>query len=69
MMSTAAQLLSSDLTEGYHRRLRFRRASSLPNIEKMKLQPAGKPYRRDRVLRRIIQMNLDAAVARIGGRQ
>ncbi|WP_437342004.1 DUF7301 family protein [Ewingella docleensis] len=69
MMRTTAQLLSSALTEGYHRRLRFRQASSLPYIEKMKLQPVGKPYRRDRVLRRIIQMNLDAAVARIGGRQ
>lgn len=69
MMSTTAQLLSSDLTEGYYRRLRFRQSSSLPVREKMKLQPSGKPYRRDRVLRRIIQMNLEAAIARIGGRQ
>lgn len=57
-MSTAEQILSADIKESSARHVRYWMASSLPPIERHREKPKPKSYRRDRVMRRIIRLNM-----------
>lgn len=64
-MTTASELISRDLLEWGNLQKRYWNASSLPRVERFKHNPKRKQYRRDRVLIRILQLNIDATRNRI----
>ncbi|WP_427145671.1 DUF7301 family protein [Serratia marcescens] len=64
-MTTATELISRDLLEWDNLQKRYWCASSLPRAERFKHNPKRKQYRRDRVLIRLLKLNIDAARNRI----
>ncbi|WP_447868040.1 DUF7301 family protein [Rahnella bonaserana] len=65
-MSTTRQLINSDLNENASRNRNYFRSSSLSYFLRHKHMPVKKPYRRDRVLIRIMQMDMEKTVREIG---
>ncbi|MCK1966850.1 hypothetical protein MT962_000636 [Franconibacter sp. IITDAS19] len=61
-MSTTADLIAADLKESSVRGKRYRQSSSLSQHEKYEHRPKPRPYRRDRVLRKLMNINMQAAV-------
>ncbi|OAH25345.1 DUF7301 family protein [Serratia marcescens] len=64
-MTTASELISRDLLEWDNLQKRYWNASSLPHVERFKHNPKRKQYRRDRVLIRILKLNIDSTRNRI----
>ncbi|HGB0611966.1 TPA: hypothetical protein ACIT3S_000075 [Salmonella enterica subsp. enterica serovar Virchow] len=60
MMSTVEQLLNADMKEAAARKKQYMSSSNLPLLEKVAAYPRPKKSPRDRVLRRILSMKLDA---------
>ncbi|EDW8799688.1 hypothetical protein A5606_003147 [Salmonella enterica subsp. enterica serovar Oakland] len=58
MMSTLAQLINADLEESGSRHYRYWKASRLPTRERYKRRPKPKSSQRDRVLKRLMQINM-----------
>ncbi|AAL15503.1 hypothetical protein FZS32_07615 [Salmonella enterica] len=58
MMSTLAQLINADLEESGARHYRYWKASGLPTRERYKRRPKPKSSQRDRVLKRLMQINM-----------
>ncbi|ECL1456419.1 hypothetical protein FPM78_22955 [Salmonella enterica] len=58
MMSTLAQLINADLEESGARHYRYWKASRLPIRERYKRRPKPKNRPRDRVLKRLMQINM-----------
>lgn len=61
-MSTTAELIAADLKEHSARRQRYWQSSSLSTREKIKHRCKLKSYRRDRVLFKLMDINMKAAV-------
>lgn len=59
-MSTVEQLLNADMKEAAARKKQYMSSSNLPLLEKVAAHPRPKKSPRDRVLRRILSMKLDA---------
>ncbi|MFZ4167637.1 DUF7301 family protein [Enterobacter ludwigii] len=57
-MSTLAQLINADLEESGVRLYRYWKASSLPTRERYKRRPKPKRSPRDRVLKRLMGINM-----------
>lgn len=70
-MSTTADLISADLKERSARNQLYWQSSSLSMREKIKYRGKGKSYRRNRVLFRLIDINMKAMVriARVKSQQ
>lgn len=64
--STVQELLQADIAEAAARTNRFRSQSSLPRIDKLRYRPNGIKWRRDRVMRHILQLNMKKAMKDIG---
>ncbi|WP_446689125.1 DUF7301 family protein [Serratia fonticola] len=60
-MTTAEELFQHDLREAACRHNRYWKASSLPTIERFKRKPNPPKSPRDRVLIKILRMNVMAA--------
>ncbi|HAE6203120.1 TPA_asm: hypothetical protein G4I96_000632 [Salmonella enterica subsp. diarizonae serovar 50:l,v:z35] len=58
MMSTLAQLINADLEESGARHYRYWKASRLPIRERYKHRPKPKRIPRDRVLKRLMGINM-----------
>ncbi|EDT0686927.1 hypothetical protein B5I46_004750 [Salmonella enterica subsp. enterica serovar Kokomlemle] len=58
MMSTLSQLINADLEESDARHYRYWKASRLPIRERYKRRPKPKSRPRDRVLKRLMQINM-----------
>lgn len=58
-MSTLRDLMSADFKESIKRFDRYWRASSLPIRERCHNKPRMKPFRRDRVLLKLIRLRLN----------
>jgi len=65
-MSTTAELIAADLKEYSARRQRYWQSSSLSTREKIKHRCKLKSYRRDRVLFKLMDINMKAAVSMAG---
>lgn len=65
-MSTTAELIAADLKEYSARRQRYWQSSSLSTREKIKQRCKLKSYRRDRVLFKLMDINMKAAVSMAG---
>ncbi len=65
-MSTTAELIASDFKEHSARRQRYWQSSSLSTLEKIKYRWKSKPYRRDRVLFKLMDINMKAAISMAG---
>lgn len=61
-MSTLRDLISADFKEMSVRFNRYWRASSLPVRERRHNRPRPKPFRRDRVLLKLIRLGLNRLV-------
>lgn len=59
-MSTAQQLLNADIKEAARRKKKYMSSSNLPLHEKIAARPLPKKSPRDRVLFKIISMNIRA---------
>jgi len=57
-MSTLAQLINADLEESGSRFHRYWKASRLPNRERYKRRPKPRSSPRDRVLKRLMGINM-----------
>lgn len=57
-MTTVEQLLNADIKEAAHRKKRYMSSSNLPLLEKVAARPLPKKSPRDRVLLKILRMNL-----------
>lgn len=65
-MTTAQDLIRIDIIESSNQINKYSRASSLPPIEKRKNKPEVCHYRRDRVLHRIMQLEMERALYLLG---
>lgn len=66
-MTILANLITHDLIESRVLLRRYLKSSSLPIKEKMKHRPKPCHYRRDRVLRRLMQLSLSTTLEKISG--
>lgn len=66
-MSTAEQLLNADMKEAASRKRRYMKSSSLTMMEKVAEFPTTKKSPRDRVLKKILSMKLEAIVRELCG--
>lgn len=57
-MSTLADLIHADMAEDGARRNRYWKSSSLPVCERFNHRPKPKRSRRDKVLKKLMQINL-----------
>lgn len=57
-MSTLADLIHADMSEDGARRNRYWKSSSLPVCERFNHRPKPKRSRRDKVLKKLIQINM-----------
>lgn len=64
--STAQELLQADIAENSARLKRYRRSSSLSRMDKHRYRPFPKKYPRDKVLRKLLQINMQKAMKDIG---
>ena len=65
-MSTAEQLLSADIKESSARHKRYWQASNLPTMDRQREKPKYKSHRRDRVLKRIINLKMRTVIDGLG---
>lgn len=65
-MSTVEELLSSDIMESSVRHKRYWQSSSLPVLERHYNKPKPRKHPRDRVLKRIIGLNMKAVIDGLG---
>lgn len=61
-MSTTADLIAADLKERSVRNQNYWQSSSLSLREKIKNRPSPPAWRRDKVLRKLMNINMQAAV-------
>ncbi|WP_456303139.1 DUF7301 family protein [Xenorhabdus szentirmaii] len=66
---TANQLLRHDLLEANIRRKRYWKVSSLPRVEKYDNRPRERKSPRDRVLYRLLDLDMKAICSRMTERQ
>lgn len=64
-MTDARDLIQIDIIEQGHARRRYFKQSNLPTKEAFSNKPAGKTYRRDRVLHRLMRLEMAWAVKQI----
>jgi len=64
--STVQQLIQADIAENSARLKRYRKASSLSRMDKYRYRPQMRSWPRDRVLARIMQLNMKKAMNDIG---
>ncbi|ECH9723427.1 DUF7301 family protein [Escherichia coli] len=57
-MSTLADLIHADMSEDGARRNRYWKSSSLPVCERFNHRPKPKRSRRDKVLKKLMQINM-----------
>ncbi|APJ59105.1 DUF7301 family protein [Escherichia coli] len=57
-MSTLADLIHADMSEDGARRNRYWKSSSLPACERFNHRPKPKRSRRDKVLKKLMQINM-----------
>lgn len=62
--STIQELTGSDITQGKALMNRYHKSSSLPIMERRKNVPTVCCFRRDRVLRRLMRIEMDALLQR-----
>lgn len=66
-MSTAEQLLNADVKEATYRKRKYMSSSNLPLLEKVAARPLPKKSPRDRVLLKILRMNLGVITEKFCG--
>lgn len=66
-MTDAKDLIRIDIIEQGHARRRYFKQSNLPTEEAFANKPAGKTYRRDRVLHRMMRLEMAWAVKQVSG--
>ena len=64
--STVQQLLQADIAENSARLKRYRKASSLSRMDKYRYRPRMKSWPCDRVMKRLLQINMKKAMKDIG---
>lgn len=64
--STVQQLLQADIAENSARLKRYRKASSLSRMDKHRYRPVMRSWPRDRVMKRLLQINMKKAMKDIG---
>ncbi|MGA6304010.1 DUF7301 family protein [Enterobacter ludwigii] len=67
-MTTANQLLQADMAEANQIHKRYWESSSLPQLERFTNRPSQRKYPRDRVLYRLLQIDLEAISKRMMGK-
>jgi len=67
-MTDAKDLIRIDIMEQGRERRRYFKQSNLPTKEAFANKPAGKTYRRDRVLHRLMRLNMSRAVRQVSER-
>ena len=65
-MSTVEELLSADIKESSVRYKRYWRSSTLPVLERHYNKPRPSKHPRDRVLKRIISLNMKSVIDGLG---
>ena len=67
-MTDAKDLIRIDIMEQGRERRRYYKQTNLPTREAFANKPAGKTYRRDRVLHRLMRLEMAWAVKQISNR-
>lgn len=61
-MSTVNQLFKADITENGYRHRRYWKSSRLPVRERIKNKPVGPKYPRDKVLLKLMRLEMDVII-------